>query len=184
MERERERVRVKTTTAFIHFNNITFCTTRTSITALEMVSVLYTRARVNQSFGGGGESLEDSPRNSVNLDSIASRYSVGVIDRSTESVGETDRTSMRETKDGSFFIFSGFLVEVCSLRSSSSSPSSPSIGSSIPSSSSFFFFFLSPTFFFSSGSHRHHLPLLFHAFPSLTKFKSSKLSFLFSAFIA
>ena len=110
MERERERVRVKTTTAFIHFNNITFCTTRTSITALEMVSVLYTRARVNQSFGGGGESLEDSPRNSVNLDSIASRYSVGVIDRSTESVGETDRTSMRETKDGSFFIFSGFFA--------------------------------------------------------------------------
>ena len=166
MERERERVRVKTTTAFIHFNNITFCTTRTSITALKMVSVyIHTRTRQSILGGGGGESLEDSPRNSVNLDSIASRYSVGVIDRSTESVGETDRTSMRETKDGSFFIFSGFFaLTVCSLRSSSSSPSSPSIGSSIPSFFFFFFFFfffLSPIFFFSSGSHRHHLPLLF-----------------------
>ena len=44
--RERERVRVKTTTAFIHFNNITFCTTRTSITALKMVSVyIHTHTR-------------------------------------------------------------------------------------------------------------------------------------------
>lgn len=128
--------------------------------------------------------MEDSPRNSFNLDSIASRYSVGVIDRTTpESVGVIDRTSMFETKDGSFFIFGGFFaLTVCSLRSSSSSPSSPSIGSSIPSSS------------FSSSSRR---PSSSRAtaitkssssssprFRRLTKFKPSKLSFLFSAFIA
>ena len=50
MEKEREIVRVKTTTAFIiHFNNNnTFCTTRTSITALKMVSV-YIHAHTRQS---------------------------------------------------------------------------------------------------------------------------------------